>query len=154
MNWIENTSLMVKDLLKTSYILILGYTMYFINKIQDKRTKEYKLLKIIIKKVEKIMENSYAYAKSLILLAEHAAMVVAGAVAGWIIANKHKKKKDIIKSKEIKEELKQALIEERKQIKKVKIVKQQEMPRGGKELIKAIGDVWLYKNFFGRTLNQ
>lgn len=107
------------------------------------------------------MENSYDAIKSGILIVEHAAMVVAGAVVGWFVAKKRRKQsqkflEDMVDEmkKANREQLQYAISQEKEhKEEEVKVIDDRPMPYG-KDFVKAIGEVWLYNNFFGRTLKQ
>ncbi len=149
-------TLLIKQLIHTVYVLVFGYILHFACKCIDKRTKEYKIWR-------KLMENSYDAIKSGVLLLEHFAMVVAGGVAGWFIARKKRKQSEKFLAeltKELKEankqqQIQQALAEEKAKTKEKDVIKadNREMPYG-KDFVKAIGEVWLYNNFFGRQIKR
>ena len=105
-----------------------------------------------------VMDKSWIFSKLAILWIEHITMVLGGVVIGWWI-NKRMNKKDIVPERIITQAQVRAIVSEsitpiiEEQIVEEDVIKEESIcPEWGKEFVKAIGQVWLEKNFGKRSI--
>jgi uncharacterized protein YneF (UPF0154 family) len=105
-----------------------------------------------------VMDKSWIFSKLAILWIEHIAMVFGGVVIGWWI-NKRMNKKDVMPERIITQAQVRAIVSEsitpiiEEQIVEEDVIKKESIcPEWGKEFVKAIGQVWLEKNFGKGTI--
>ena len=112
-----------------------------------------------------VMDKSWMFSKVAILWIEHIAMVFGGVVIGWWIKKRIYlrgpllKKKDIVPERIITQAQVRAIVSEsitpiiEEQIVEEDVIKEESIcPEWGKEFVKAIGQVWLEKNFGKRSI--